>query len=183
MPPKKKEAPKKGDEDGPNPEEELKVLQMRNNTLQLQIRERTEVISEAHSAKRAIEADVDTMTRQYNSSQGSTNKMTHEMTKQFEGMQELLVDKITLLSRTVGDLKEELASGEVTLERKAQEKDAVLELRDKEIVALKAKMEDMATEFAGMLNGTLEKMRERIELSSTNNFDASAGVQLGQRKM
>ena len=69
---------------------------MRNTTLQLQLRERTEVISDASAAKQAIEAEVETMNRQYNSSKNSTHKMTHEMTKQFEGMQELLVDKVRL---------------------------------------------------------------------------------------
>ena len=39
---------------------------------------------------------------------------------------------------------------------------------DEEISQMKAKMEDMAREFGGMLKETLDKMRERIELSSTN---------------
>ena len=40
--------------------------------------------------------------------------------------------------------------------------------KDEEISQMKAKMEDMAREFGGMLKETLDKMRERIELSSTN---------------
>jgi len=42
-------------------------------------------------------------------------------------------------------------------------------------------MEDMALEFSGMLNGTLQKMRERVELSTSNTFDADAGARM-QRK-
>ena len=37
-----------------------------------------------------------------------------------------------------------------------------------QLIIKKAKMEDMAREFGGMLKETLDKMRERIELSSTN---------------
>ena len=61
-------------------------------------------------------------------------------------------------------MKEELVSAEVRLDVTGQEKDAVIARRDEEIFALRAKMEDMADEFGSMLNSTLEKMRERIEL-------------------
>ena len=54
------------------------------------------------------------------------------------------------------------------LEKTMREKDRIISLKDEEISAMKAKMEDMAREFGGMLKETLDKMRERIELSSTN---------------
>ena len=47
----------------------------------------------------------------------------------------------------------------------------ILCTKDEEIQELKAKMDDMAEEFGEMLRETLEKMRERIEVS-TGNFDA-----------
>jgi len=43
-------------------------------------------------------------------------------------------------------------------------------MKDEEISELKAKMDDMAEEFGEMLRETLEKMRERIEVSSSG-FD------------
>ena len=88
----------------------------------------------------------------------STRHITHDMTQKFEAMQEQLVEKIGILSRTVGDLNETLAETEVRLSRVEGEKDAVIADRDAEIAALRAKMEDMATEFGSMLNGTLEKV-------------------------
>ncbi|KAH8046174.1 hypothetical protein JL720_16465 [Aureococcus anophagefferens] len=48
-----------------------------------------------------------------------------------------------------------------------REKDRIISLKDEEISAMKAKMETWR-EFGGMLKETLDKMRERIELSSTN---------------
>ena len=41
---------------------------------------------------------------------------------------------------------------------------------------MKEGMEDMALEFGSMLKETLEKMRERIELSNNNSFDPDSGV-------
>jgi hypothetical protein len=51
-----------------------------------------------------------------------------------------------------------------------KDKNAVISMKDEEINDLKAKMEDMADEFGEMLRETLEKMRERIEVSSSS-FD------------
>ena len=76
-----------------------------------------------------------------------------------------------LLSRTVEDLKEELEKTEERAEIIENEKDDTLSLKDAEIAALRAKMEDMAQEFAGMLNGTLDKMHERIELRFVTIFE------------
>lgn len=46
-----------------------------------------------------------------------------------------------------------------------------MQLQDDEIAELKDKMNDMAEDFGDMLRETLEKMRERIEVSN-GNFDA-----------
>jgi hypothetical protein len=72
--------------------------------------------------------------------------------------------QIVLLSRTVQDLKDELQTEEDEYERSENEKDNVIADKDEEILDLQAKMDDMALEFGSMLHGTLEKMRERIEL-------------------
>ena len=37
-------------------------------------------------------------------------------------------------------------------------------------------LQDMASEFSGMLKETLDRMRDRIELSNASGFDAEAGV-------
>mmetsp|Transcript_7894 Transcript_7894/g.10204 ORF Transcript_7894/g.10204 Transcript_7894/m.10204 type:complete len:207 (+) Transcript_7894:3-623(+) len=184
MPPKKKEAKKESGDDGAdNPQEILKVLNMRNTTLALQLRERTEIISDSLEAKRALEIEVDQINESFSSSKTKTLNMTNEMTGQFENMQELLVDKIVLLSRTVQDLKDELTNAEERFETSEAEKNGIISEKDEDILVLQAKMDDMALEFGSMLQGTLEKMRERIELSTTNNFDADSGVKMMQKKM
>ena len=68
------------------------------------------------------------------------------------------------------------------LERKMREKEAVISSKNEEIANMKNKMEDMAQEFGGMLKETLDKMRERIELSNSGGFDADSGVPI-QRQM
>ena len=47
-----------------------------------------------------------------------------------------------------------------------KDKNAIIQMKEDEIAELKSKMDDMAEEFGEMLRETLEKMRERIEVSS-----------------
>lgn len=54
------------------------------------------------------------------------------------------------------------------LSETSREKDAVIARRDEEIDRLRAKLEDMASEFGDMLAETLRKMGERVELSSAS---------------
>lgn len=64
-----------------------------------------------------------------------------------------------------------LAEAELKYERTIKDKNAIIQMKDDEIASLKAKMDDMAEEFGEMLRDTLDKMRERIEITS-GNFDA-----------
>jgi len=56
-------------------------------------------------------------------------------------------------------------------ERTIKDKNSIIQMKDDEIAGLKTKMDDMAEEFGDMLRETLDKMRERIEITS-GNFDA-----------
>lgn len=68
------------------------------------------------------------------------------------------------------ELTDRLAEADLRQERVLKDKTAIIAMKDEEIADLKAKMDDMAEEFGEMLRETLEKMRERIEVSS-GNFD------------
>ncbi len=87
-------------------------------------------------------------------------------------------------------MNDRLAEADLRQERVLKEKNAIIRMKDEEISELKAKMDDMAEEFGEMLRvcflfcipifhvliqyffyqETLEKMRERIEISN-NHFD------------
>ena len=61
--------------------------------------ERTEVICDAISATRALEVEAKNITMQHAATQSATHGMTHDMTLQFEGMQEQLVEKVNFWLR------------------------------------------------------------------------------------
>ena len=94
------------------------------------------------------------------------------MTRQYKGMQEELLSRINTLEETVQSLNDQLADSDIRQERLLKDKNAIIQMKDDEIAELKNKMDDMAEEFGEMLRETLEKMRERIEVSSSGSFDA-----------
>jgi hypothetical protein len=61
-----------------------------------------------------------------------------------------------------------------------REKDRVIAAKNVEIQELKAKMVEMAQEFGEMLKETLDKMRERIEITNTS-FEGDGGMPLMRR--
>jgi len=98
-------------------------------------------------------------------------KMKIDMTRQYKSMQEELLSRINQLEESVQSLNDQLSDADVRQERLLKDKNAIIQMKDDEIAELKNKMDDMAEEFGEMLRETLEKMRERIEVSS-GSFDA-----------
>merc|ERR1719198_274428 len=177
---KKDEGPEDG---GPlTVEDEKKKWEAMCQALQMQLADRTEDVSRSLSQKRNLEDQVEKIKKDFEEEQKSAFEITRDMTRQYKGMQEQLVDRITQLSVTVQELQDKLEEAEQKLEETVREKDRVIAAKDDDITLLKSKMEDMAQEFGGMLKETLDKMRERIELSSTN-FDMEASGVPVQRQM
>jgi chromosome segregation ATPase len=140
-------------------------------SLQLQLAERSEEASRAMAAKRELQSRVEQIARDFDEEQKQTFEITQDMTRQYKGMQEELLTRINKLEETVQTLSDQLADSDMKHERVLKEKNAIIDMKDAEIGELKAKMDDMAEEFGEMLKETLDKMRERIEVSS-GNFDA-----------
>ena len=183
MPPKKGGKAKKGakKEDGPEegapltPEDEAKMYLATCQSLQMQLADRSDDMNQALDERRQMEEKCSKLRGDFEDEQKTAFEITRDMTRQYKGMQEQLVDRITQLSHTVQELQDKLEEAEQHLEHTKRDKDRIIALKDDEIAQMKARMEDMAQEFGGMLKETLDKMRERIELSSTN-LDMEAGV-------
>jgi hypothetical protein len=80
-------------------------------------------------------------------------------------------------------LRDSLADADVRLERTLKEKNVIIDIKDKEIEELRSKMDDMAEEFGEMLRETLDKMRERIEVTSGNFETPDVPIQRRMEEM
>lgn len=181
MPPKAASAKKggaskkEGDELPLSAMEEAKMFQATCQSLQMQLAERTEEVGRVTEERRQLEAKVATLQQDSHEEHKVAFEITRDMTRQYKGMQEQLVDRITQLSRTVQELQDQLEQAEQHLDKTVKEKERIIQLKDDEINQMKVRMEDMAQEFGGMLKETLDKMRQRIEISS-GTVDMETGI-------
>jgi CII-binding regulator of phage lambda lysogenization HflD len=133
--------------------------------------DRSEEASKAIAAKRELATRVNQISKDYEEEQSRMYEITQDMTRQYKGMQEELLGRINKLEETVQELNDRLADSDVRMERTLKEKNTIIQMKDDEIAELRSKMDDMAEEFGEMLRETLDKMRERIEVTS-GNFEA-----------
>ena len=87
------------------------------------------------------------------------------------------------MEETVQELRDNLADADVRLEKTTKEKNAVIDMKDKEIEELRMKMDDMADEFGEMLRETLDKMKERIDVTSGNFETPDVPIQRRMEEM
>jgi len=106
--------------------------------------------------------------------------ITADMTRQYKGMQEELIQKINQSEATISDLKDQLDMSRTALEDFKKDKMQVIAKKDQEIAEHKQKMEQMAVEFGDMLKDTLDKMNERIETTSSNWESDTAAPIIGR---
>eukprot|EP01039_Chlorochromonas_danica_P010578 gene10578-11722_t len=180
MGPKKASAPKKKDSNPEGggeltPEEKAKLFMLTCQSLQVQLAERSEEAAKALAAKREYQDRIQQISKDFEEEQRITLEITQDMTRQYKGMQEELLTRINKLEETVQELTDRLSEADLRQDRLVKDKNAIIAMKDEEIADLKAKMDDMAEEFGEMLRETLEKMRERIEVSSGSGGGGGGG--------
>ena len=163
----KKDSGGGGEEGGAmDAETQAKMYMMTCQSLQLQLADRTEDASRAMASKRELTARVNQMSQDLEEEQKRGFEITQDMTRQYKGMQEELLSRINNLEETIQDLNDKLTDAQLKNDQIKEERDSMMKMKDEEIAELKSKMDDMADEFGEMLRSTLDKMRERIEVSS-----------------
>jgi hypothetical protein len=161
----------------------------------MQLAERHEQAIKALEVKRELQVRVADLQRDFEKERMETFGITQDMTRQYKSMQEELLNRVNALENTNTELRDQLGNvfwmflinldpqilhsfvelARVNFEDMKREKDRNIAAKNIEINELKAKMEEMAQEFSDMLKETLDKMRERIEITNTS-FESESGM-------
>ncbi|KUF82511.1 Kinesin-2 [Phytophthora nicotianae] len=155
-------------------EEQAKLFQSANRSLQMQLAERHEITVKTLESKRELQERVADLQKDFERERKETFGITQDMTRQYKSMQEELLNRVNTLENTNTELRDQLELARVNFEEMKHEKDRIIAAKNLEIQELKAKMEEMAQEFGDMLKETLDKMRERIEITNTS-FESDGG--------
>jgi hypothetical protein len=175
MPPKKNIAPKKPKENpelGPelDPDFKVKLQVLTCQSLQTQLgkliidstwlvnnfqnsipAERTEDASRTIALKREMQSRVEQMMKDYEQQKILTYELRQDMTRQYIGEREKLMNRIHFLSEEVTSLEIKLTEADEEERKMEKEKDAIIVKKNDEIEKLKQQMDDMIEKFETML--------------------------------
>lgn len=149
-------------------------------SLKLQLAHQRYDTNQAVQERKTLAEKVDKLGAELNEEKQTYVDITQDMTRQYKGMQEELLNRVNTLENTITNLKDQLELSRVALEETKREKDQIIATKEAEIAEMKAKMEEMAHEFGDMLKETLDKMKEKIEVTNSS-FEPETGVPIIRR--
>ena len=98
----------------------------------------------------------------------TTFELTRDMTRQYKGMQDELIQKINGSERRIQELTDELHHERLEREKDAKEMKRVVAEKDNYIAQLNHKMEELCLQFSRMIQDAVEKMQKSIEIQGAS---------------
>lgn len=149
-------------------------------SLERQLMWREERMLEAIKAQTELRDRVLEYHADFSKEKGEVFDITADMTRQHKAMQEELNGRIRALDATIGAQRDELKAAHEAHEETRRQHVQALALKDAQIAEQKQRMEEMAIEFGEMLKETLDKMGERIEVTS-KSWEQETGAPIMNR--
>lgn len=179
MGPKKKKGGKKekssaglDPDESPLTIEEQNVFLLRSfEGLKSQLALETHKSNSAESVVRGLRTQLLQLQQDFQEEKKRTFDMVSDMTRQYKAMRETFVKDTGLLQSEINMYKDKLAEERSSKEELGRVKDAEIKLKEAEIVEQKKKTDDMAEDFTLMLTATLEKMNEKIAITTQWDTD------------
>jgi len=156
------------------PQEQESIFHNQIKFLERELMLKKEEAVEAIHAKNELRERVKEYHDEFEREKMRTLDITADMTRQYKAMHELFITEINQLENQILDLHDQLKLSEMKLERHRAETKTQMDDKDKMIAEQHNKMEQMATEFGEMLEATLQKMTDRIQISS-KDYDEEEG--------
>lgn len=164
----KKAKGKGGGDDGAEitPERKVQMLEAEKIALTRELGHFKQQARKAVSEKKELEEGINGLKDELSTAEDVKLQIVKDMTRQYKSMQENLLNQVNEAHDTIAKLKQDLAASGQSMNQSQRDFQHIIEQKDATIRDQNRKMEDMANEFAEMLKETLEKMRQRIEVSS-----------------
>ena len=175
---KKKEAKKKGDDDGDNPAEIGAILEAEVDGLRaMLVLEQQRCEKSGETVQRVAEGKKDIL-EALKQEEKQTKACVTQMAEQYKRMEERLTANIDELEGTVETQEAQVKSLNEEILRKREERDRQNQEMDDRIAKLNLKINEMASEFSDILKDALHKMQDRVEFANKDYSDADVGAEL-----
>lgn len=121
---------------------------------------------ESESQSKELRAQLNIAQQSLTASKSTAHSLSMDAARQYKSMREELLTQIGAVKDQLADSQLERLAVIEQYERKLEAQQQVIESKDRELLAWQAKYDDLTVEFGAMLQSTLEKMSERLELTS-----------------
>jgi chromosome segregation ATPase len=145
-----------------SPEDQIKVLQSQIQALEIQLTFKSETITKLSEQLESVQSNLRDVTDKYESQGQMTKDLTKDMTRQYKGMQDDLLNKINERERIIESLRESLQCQKRDFNSSLELKDSDLEDKRQVIDHLRIKIEDICSQFAHMLSSVVTNIKEKI---------------------
>lgn len=159
------------------PEDKIKYLEGQAQSLQFQLAQRSETNASITEKYEEMKQSLNEMNEQIQNERSLTHNLTRDMTRQYKGMQDELLNKINKRDDMIQELTEELRREKAANTKELEEKEKLIQEKDDLIDSLEEKMEEQCKAFAKMLEDALEKLMERLEVQSICYDENSVPIQ------
>ena len=158
-------------------EDKIKRLQSQTQALEMQLAYRSEVTANASEDCRLMREKLSKTQKKYEDAKLETDELTQDMTRQYKGMQDDLLNKINERERIIQSLSDEKKMLIEEHEINLKSKEDIITKKNLEIEQWKLKLEELSETFGRMLSDVLGRMNERLEVHSARKNEDAVPIQ------
>lgn len=139
-------------------EDKIRILESEKRAFEIQLINRSEMMASVKMECDSIRQSLNEMNQKYDDEKRRNQVVTKDMTRQYKGMQDDLLNKINEREKMIQNLTDTMRELKMNGGRMMDEKDSVIKAKQNEIDQMNRRMDEMCREFASML----EICRKRI---------------------
>ena len=143
----------------------------------MQLAYRSELTFHASQESKHMREQLKQTNQKVELAQEETQILTQDMTRQYMGMQDDLLNQIKERDRLILNLQDEIQELKKTHAHELQQRDAKILEKKLEIEQWKIKMEELSADFGRMISDALAKMNERLEVHSVRQDEHAVPIQ------
>ena len=150
------------------PEDKIKYLEGQISSLQMQIAFQSQTAASISAELDTVKQELQYEKQKCQEETQRTFELTRDMTRQYKGMQEELLNTINARERTIQQLTDELQHERLEREMDRTKMDQAVSEKEEYIDLLKNKMEELCIQFAEMIQKANAQMQRRIEIQGAS---------------
>lgn len=145
-----------------SPEDKITHLEALVKSLELELSHKVETYASTMETCESTKQILDNTLLNLEKEKELTASLMRDMTRQYKGMQDNLLDKINQREKIIQQLTDNLSTFKMEYENQIKEKDKIIQEKEHLIQGHEAKMNEMCENFASMIRNVTTQLTDRV---------------------